>query len=259
MEIAYFTGTGNSLFVAEKIAERAGNTELVPIAAALKGKRKQPEKLGIVCPVYMHRLPHIVMDYVKALDHVAYLFLVGVNAGEIGRVFSITRKLLKGKDVEFRAGFSIEMPSNYLPFGQAVSGEERTALYEAAAGRAADIADMVSRGAGQFDREGSFFSTRIFPGLMYGMGHKYIRYLAKSFFADASCNGCGLCMDICPVGNIAMKEGRPVWGKNCQQCFACLNYCPKNAIQYGKSTAGRERYHHPRAAAARIIGQKGKA
>jgi ferredoxin len=257
-EIAYFTGTGNSLFVAETLSRKIGEAELVPVVAALKSNRAMPEKLGIVCPVYMHRLPHIVADFVKTLDRIRYFFLVGVNAGEIGRAFSVTRGLLKDRDVDFRAGFSVPMPSNYLPFGEAVSGAQRDAVYGSAGEKITAIADIVAREESFFDNEDSFFTTRIFPGALYGMGHRYIRYFGKNFSVDPACNGCGICRQICPVNNIEMTAEKPSWGKACQQCLACLNYCPKNAIQYGKSTAGLARYHHPEVTAARIMGQKGE-
>jgi NAD-dependent dihydropyrimidine dehydrogenase PreA subunit len=47
------------------------------------------------------------------------------------------------------------------------------------------------------------------------------------------------------VQTIRMDDGRPVWGKDCTQCLACINRCPVHAIQYGKGTAQRGRYYHP--------------
>jgi MinD superfamily P-loop ATPase len=32
--------------------------------------------------------------------------------------------------------------------------------------------------------------------------------------------------------------------------MACLQWCPVEAIQYGKKTIGRKRYHHPSIAVA---------
>ncbi|WP_413814614.1 hypothetical protein [Candidatus Cryosericum septentrionale] len=50
---------------------------------------------------------------------------------------------------------------------------------------------------------------------------------------------------MCPVGDIEQVDGRPVWQHHCQQCFACLQWCPKEAIQFGKETPHGKRYHHP--------------
>ena len=65
---------------------------------------------------------------------------------------------------------------------------------------------------------------------------------AKPFFAEDRCNGCGLCIRNCPAHAITLRDGKPVWAAQCFQCLRCINECPQQAIQYGKSTAGRRRY-----------------
>jgi NAD-dependent dihydropyrimidine dehydrogenase PreA subunit len=72
-----------------------------------------------------------------------------------------------------------------------------------------------------------------------------IKLMDHGFRADENCTGCGTCEKVCPVGDIKMEGGRPVWLHKCTQCFACLQWCPKEAIQFGKGTSGRKRYHHP--------------
>ena len=66
----------------------------------------------------------------------------------------------------------------------------------------------------------------------------------KSFHSDGRCDGCGICRKVCPVNNIEMIDNKPSWKHHCEQCFACLQWCPKEAIQLGKETIGK-RYHHP--------------
>ena len=55
--IFYFTGTGNSLYAAQKLAD--GGEEIVSIVEALRSKTfhytlKEGEKLGFVFPVYFY-------------------------------------------------------------------------------------------------------------------------------------------------------------------------------------------------------------
>ena len=57
------------------------------------------------------------------------------------------------------------------------------------------------------------------------------------------CIGCGKCEKLCPLNNITLQNARPVWGTNCTQCMACICYCPTRAIEYGKKSAGKPRYH----------------
>lgn len=69
--------------------------------------------------------------------------------------------------------------------------------------------------------------------------------MAKKFWVDEKCTGCGQCAAICPVGSVSMKEGKPVWLDRCEQCGACMQWCPEEAIQFENRTTGYGRYHNP--------------
>ena len=73
----------------------------------------------------------------------------------------------------------------------------------------------------------------------------FYRFFVKAdkFTADNRCVGCGKCVAICPLNNIRLADGKPVWGKNCTHCMACIAYCPTEAIEYGKKSVGKPRYH----------------
>lgn len=58
-----------------------------------------------------------------------------------------------------------------------------------------------------------------------------------------ACIGCGKCVQLCPLNNIRLDKDKPVWGSNCTHCMACICYCPKEAIEYGKRSVGKPRYH----------------
>ncbi len=48
------------------------------------------------------------------------------------------------------------------------------------------------------------------------------------------CNGCGLCVSVCPDRTISMEEGRAaVTGERCFQCGHCLAVCPTGAVRVG--------------------------
>ena len=68
---------------------------------------------------------------------------------------------------------------------------------------------------------------------------------AKPFHVAGSCVSCGKCAAACPLGNIRMEQGLPVWGKRCTHCMACICGCPTGAIEYGKVSQGKPRYQYP--------------
>jgi ferredoxin len=56
-------------------------------------------------------------------------------------------------------------------------------------------------------------------------------FFAKSFVASAACDGCGACIDQCPVRAVRLVRGRPFWSYRCESCMRCMNRCPKRAIE----------------------------
>ena len=75
----------------------------------------------------------------------------------------------------------------------------------------------------------------------------------RKFWVDEKCNSCMLCERICPADNVYIQNGRPSWLHQCEQCFACLQWCPEEAIQFGKNTSKYERYHHPEVTAQDML------
>ena len=55
---------------------------------------------------------------------------------------------------------------------------------------------------------------------------------ADAFRATDACIECGKCVERCPLNNIRLENGKPVWGKHCTHCMACICDCPKEAIEY---------------------------
>lgn len=62
---------------------------------------------------------------------------------------------------------------------------------------------------------------------------------SKLFKINDKCIGCGKCAKKCPLNNISIIDRKPVWGKNCTHCMACICYCPTEAIEYGEKSKGK--------------------
>ncbi len=251
----YFSGTGNSLWVASDMAQKLG-CELVPMVKAMAGQLDESfPRVGLVFPTYMYRPPHIVVEFLKKLPQTQYLFVVTTNGGDAGGVLGTTKKHLRRRGLVMNAGFTVRMPDNYIPFGGAIPEGEQRELFEKARIKVPQIVDMVEAGREHCDPGTTFYKQWIHPGIFYAMGYAMIRSSDRAFWTNDNCVGCGSCAKVCPVGNIVLKEERPTWGGNCQQCYGCLQWCKKEAIEHKKVSIGLKRYHHPDIRRRQIIQQ----
>lgn len=222
--IFYFSGTGNSKWIAQETA-----------------------KIGFVFPIYSWGPPAIVLDFVRRLqlktDHTNYIFFICTCGDDIGLSKDIFVKALSAKGFVCNSGFSVIMPNNYIlmkGFNVDPKSLEEKKLNESI-DRVQQINERLSdRITGLFDcKRGNFpfFKTRI----IWPLFNKY-QISDKAFFATDSCNGCKLCEKICPVNNIKVNK-KPEWEHHCTLCLACIHKCPQTAIQYGKETQKKGRYY----------------
>ena len=64
--IYYFTGTGNSLYAANKIAETIGGAELVSVRCVVESvSASDADLIGFVCPVYEWDVPGVFREFIK--------------------------------------------------------------------------------------------------------------------------------------------------------------------------------------------------
>ncbi len=51
-----------------------------------------------------------------------------------------------------------------------------------------------------------------------------------AFVDEKKCDGCGICVDECPVGAIELNDVAHVDEDICTECGSCVDVCPKEAI-----------------------------
>jgi ferredoxin len=261
--IYYFTGTGNSLAAAKKIATVIGDCELIPIGSLMDTPGRiipAAERVGIACPVYFYGLPAMVASFAGRLrlTGAGYVFAVLTFGGGGG---SSTLRQLDGilrahSSRGLDAGFMVKMPGNYIRMYESPGGEKRDTLLAAADNAIARVADTVRQCRKQ-ELPRSFLEQLIHP-LVYSWFISRVHGDDRKFTVSEKCTSCGICVAICPAENIELVDTKPVWKHRCESCCGCIHLCPVQAIQAGTGTEKRLRYRNPDITVAELKIQKEK-
>jgi ferredoxin len=248
--IYYFTGTGNSLAVAKKIAAVLGDCEILPIASLQTTAgdiTPAAERVGIINPVYFAGLPVMVAEFAGRLDlsRTKYVFSVVTfgGSGAAPALQQLDSILRKRRDHGLDAGFMVKMPGNYILMYQSPTGEKRGRMLFAADAQVAASAAVINRNESR--PLPSSFLSGIVHAIAYPGFASRVHEDDRKFSVNEKCTSCGTCAAICPAGNIEIIEGKPVWKHHCELCCGCIHLCPTEAIQAGSRTAARKRYHNP--------------
>lgn len=243
--ILYFSGTGNSQWAARRLAEALGD-EVVSINRSMKRGLTAPIRserpLVFVVPTYAWRMPRVVDQWIRDArfegNRDAYFVLT--CAGSCGNAAAYARKLCAATGLRFRGLAPLVMPENYLALYDTPDAEACRAIVERAEPRVAELADVIGKGEPFPDRPVAL-NDRFRSGPVNVAFYPALVHDAK-FAATDACIACGTCVERCPLDNIALSDGKPVWRGSCTHCMACIAGCPTGAIEYGPKS--RERHRH---------------
>lgn len=263
-DIYFYSGSGNSLWAARRLAEELGDTALHPIPKTGAVASGAPDDaVGIVFPVHMWGVPRRVLQFIELLprNDSRYYFAAAINAGQVSATLLQLRDVMSKKGLALSAGFDLLTPTNYIPWGGPGPEEKWKARLTKTDEKIRSIAPLIAQRQTLPVEKGPLWQRIIFTWL-YHLAFSHVPEMDKSFYTDERCNSCGVCAKVCPASNIRLEEGKPRWLRKCEQCLACIQWCPRESIQYGKKTPQYPRYHNPNVTLNDMIGcapQTGKA
>ncbi len=264
--IYYFSGTGNSMRAAERIAMFLGGCEIVNMRADPDDyPAEDADLIGFCFPVYHWIMPEAAQAFVDRLkiNPHAYIFAVSTPGLINGSSFENLAALLRKKGAALSYARILYSVANlvlvYPPFPApklTVPKAERELT---------EIAREIAMGRRNSFPTAGALTKKLFPSVM----PKFIETLHdqdRNFFVNEDCISCGLCAKVCPRHNITLTGGRPVFLHNCACCMACISWCPKHAVKYRlpeelsgtgpswlhlfRMPDGRMPYHNPHITAA---------
>ena len=272
-EIYFFSGTGNSLHVAEELQKKISDSKLISIVSLLRNDviETHGETLGFVFPLHGMTVPIPVKKFIEKINLKSsqYIFAIVTRGGTKCFAFNKIDKILKRKGRCLDSYFYLNMLSNDPKFEvYDIPTNETKAKMESEIQNQLDLIQEIiikkekSRKAdSEFIAPSGFALERLVLLGMFFAEHIRVK---DYFYSDAKCNGCGTCAMVCPSQKIKIIDGKPLWQNKvqCYMCYACLNYCPQQSVQISSKwfmksyTEKNGRYPHPYANAKDISKQK---
>ena len=241
---------------------------------------KKNERLGFVFPVHGWRVPKLVREFIgkmkvlraepdaagsQTLSDISgssasagsrpFTYCVctagdsiGLTIENLNQTISQNPSLQALGITEVSSSYSLIMPESYvgLPFMDVDPKEKEIWKKSKSAQELAVICEEI------FDRKEGvsrlvkgpipWFFTKVVGGFF-----ENVLITDKRFHVEKDkCVKCGICANVCPVGDIKGGHGEyPEWlhHKDCLTCFTCYHHCPHHAIEFGNQTQKKGQYY----------------
>lgn len=249
LQIHYFSGTGNSATVARWMEEEAlaGNwnctvTHIGKIDRLNPAKPDPSATLAFISPVHGFNYPPVMINYLlrfpKGKNRVWLLNTrAGMRLGKMitpglsGITFYFAAIVLLLKGYRIRAMLPVDLPSNWISVHPGLREKSIVFLHERNHKRVKNFCQQVYSGKSCFRATREVLQDLLLApvAVLYYVTGRFV--FAKTYYASADCNQCGICIKGCPVQAIIMVDQRPYWTFNCESCMKCMSNCPLKAIE----------------------------
>jgi ferredoxin len=213
------------------------------------------DTVALVYPVHHWGPADLVIRFAKRLQVPlgTYVFAVATYGNHSGRAFQDLDKALSERAHGLTAGYHVQTVQNYVPVFPLPDDRVLQQLQADADSQVDAIIERVKRRS-----EGEKEHWRYRPGVRsYYLGSKRkLHRKDRRFSVRDGCTSCGTCVRVCPVSNVELVGGQPEWQHRCEQCFACLHWCPEGVIEWDGKTMGMGRYHHASVTEDDMAGQQ---
>lgn len=240
--ILYFSSTGNTLYIAQKIQRRIGGS--IKYIPNYKGDGSEFEKIILVTPIYFYGMPTFVYDIIPKLNKTKELIVIQNYGGMVGGADYFMYQYANEHELNIKAVYVLKMPENFtLTFTVPKFYINRT--LKSADKRINNVIDRMISGDYRVPKK---CKTKINT---YLTNKSNWHLIGEKFSTTDACVKCGKCVSICPADNISLEGGKIVFSNKCVACLGCYHRCPQKAIVY-KGKNKRYRYINPNVSESHI-------
>ena len=257
----YFSGTGNTWWVAKKIAEKLNDQNIATTIRSIESDKVSNQEsikeiitksdiIGFGYPIYGSDIPDNFMAFINNLPKVegkkAFIFTTMMLFSGDGAMVAARKLRKKGFKVKQAVNIqmfnNVRLPYIFLRNFKVRNGEETIPIKKKAEKKIEKLVTKIINEKKWLQGRDPF---NISVGLMQRIPVRMIgfSFFAKYYFVNMeTCTECMQCVEYCPMNNISYEDGEFTFGKKCIACTRCYNFCPEDAIQHKKGTFDRKRY-----------------
>ena len=246
--VYFFSGTGNSENVARWMAdiakEKGMEVRLINIGKTdrLQIEAPAPDALiAFVSPIHGFNYPPVMLNFLfhfpKGDNNVLLLntragMLIGkwITPGVTGIAFYFSALILKLKGYSIKSMFPVDLPSNWISVHPGLNGRTIKYLHERNQEKVYRFARKVLLGGSDFRGLYEIIQDILISPISLGYYFVGRFFFAKTYYASADCDNCGLCIKACPVKAIKKVDNRPFLTFKSESFIHFMSYFTKKPI-----------------------------
>lgn len=233
--ILYFSSTGNSLYIAQRINKVTGG-KIIYIPKYM-GNAEEFEKIIIVSPIYSFGLPCDVYKLLPKLTKDKPIHIVLNYGGMVGGADYFSYCYAKKNGLNIKGVYKVKMPENFTITFTVPN------IY---------VKKTLKSSPKEIDKIAQSIQNNeiVIPKKKKTKTDVYIKnksnwhLIANDFSVTESCVFCKKCIGLCPSDNISIRDNKIVFNDKCVACLGCYHRCPQKAIIY-KGKNKKDRYINP--------------
>lgn len=239
MTILYFTATGNCLYVSKKLG---GTLYSIPQMVKKNKYVFEDDTIGLVFPNYGLCVPPYISEFLsKAKLKCSYLFAIITYGFFSGGAVTNLLEIADANNIKFSYVNKLKMVENYLPGFEMKKEKQKEQKKNMDDNVNRIIMDITSKK--QWIHHDSWMDKILTKNHQKSYGYNIGIGETTKYRIEDNCKECSVCEWVCPMDNITIQNGKPVFSDRCCSCLACIQNCPKNAIHMIGEKSG-ERYRN---------------
>jgi len=259
VSIFYFSGTGNTWWVSEHIAEELTKHGFRATAHSIEQVTREEaaaliEKssiIGLGFPIYGSDVPRIFHNFIRTLPkQKVQKSVLGFVTQMVwsGNGINFLKEELSSNGYRIRWAAEFNMPNNIaLPILPLPYSSDTNKFKPQLTKCSRKITELCMKIVNNEDLRQHDHLIHSAAGWIQRGPFRLAHNWGRKFWSvdPEACTSCGRCAQICPVENIRMVDGLPIFGSECVYCMRCFNYCPTLAVHYMNISNKRAKRNRP--------------